>query len=485
MIQQLVSSLLAVLFIAFVIWLRVRILRGLRRLAQSAYNLVSALYYLLTHPVEVAQLCQIAFRNLLAHRRRTLLLGGAIGGVTAVLVMLMGVISGMKATMLESATTLVSGHVNVGGFYKVTAGQSAPVVTDYPKLIQFLRQEFPELDYISQRGRGWAKLVSDTGSVQVGVGGIDVESEPGFRQVIQVRNGQLDGLKEPGTILIFEEQARKLSVAVGDMLTLSAPTLRGANNTLDVRVVAIAANVGMMSQWNTFVPNQSLRDLYQLNNDTTGAIHLYLKDMDAIPEVQQRLREKLTAAGYTLMDNDPRAFWMKFDVVNREGWTGQKLDITNWEDEVFFVQWVLKALGAITGGLTFVLLVIIAMGIMNTLWIAIRERTREIGTLRAIGMQSWSVQVMFLAEALMLTLVATLAGAAIASVLCLVINALHLPAPSGVQVILLTEHWFLNVEPSDVASSISLIVGCAMLVSLIPSFLAARMKPVTAMQHNG
>ena len=33
------------------------------------------------------------------------------------------------------------------------------------------------------------------------------------------------------------------------------------------------------------------------------------------------------------------------------------------------------------------LLVIIAVGIMNTLWIAIRERTREIGTLRAIGMQ--------------------------------------------------------------------------------------------------
>ena len=37
--------------------------------------------------------------------------------------------------------------------------------------------------------------------------------------------------------------------------------------------------------------------------------------------------------------------------------------------------------------LIIVLLVIIAVGIMNTMWIAIRERTREIGTLRAIGMQ--------------------------------------------------------------------------------------------------
>ncbi len=65
---------------------------------------------------------------------------------------------------------------------------------------------------------------------------------------------------------------------VGDTLTLSAPTMRGTNNTLDVRVVAIAANMGMMSAWNVFVPSKTLRDLYQLRDDTTGAVHLYLKD---------------------------------------------------------------------------------------------------------------------------------------------------------------------------------------------------------------
>ncbi|MDY7225548.1 ABC transporter permease [Hyalangium rubrum] len=433
----------------------------------------------------MSQILLIAFRNLLAHRRRTLLLGGAIAGVTAVLIILMGVTNGMKSTMLESATTLMSGHVNVGGFYKVTAGQAAPVVTGYPKLIEFIKKEVPELDYVSQRGRGWAKLVSDTGSMQVGVGGIDVESETGFRNVIQVRSGKLDDLKEPGTILIFEEQARKLDVRVGDVLTLSSPTMRGTNNTLDVRVVAIAANVGMMSSFNTFVPSKSLRDLYQLKDDTTGAVYLYLKDMQTIPAVQQRLREKLPAAGYTLMDNDPRAFWMKFEVVNREGWTGQKLDITNWEDEISFVRWVVQALGFITGFLTFVLLVIIAVGIMNTLWIAIRERTREIGTLRAIGMQRRRVLVMFMTEALMLSLTATLTGAATATALCLLVNAQQVKAPEVVQVMLLTEHWFLKVEPGSVVFAVALITVCAMIVSIIPSFLAARMKPVTAMHHIG
>ncbi|WP_224369346.1 ABC transporter permease [Hyalangium versicolor] len=433
----------------------------------------------------MSQILLIAFRNLLAHTRRTALLGAAIAGVTGVLVILMGVSNGMQATMLESATTLMSGHINVGGFYKVTAGQSAPVVTQYPKLIQEIRQDVPELDYISQRGRGWAKLVSDTGSVQVGVAGMDVESEPGFRKVVQLREGKLDDLNQPGTILIFEEQAKKLDVKVGDTLTLSAPTMRGTNNTLDVRVVAIAANIGMMSSWNTFVPSKSLRDLYQLKDDATGAIFLYLKDMKAIPAVQQRLREKLAAGGYTLMDNDPRAFWMKFDVVNREGWTGQKLDITNWEDEISFVKWVVSALNAITGGLTFLLLVVIAVGIMNTLWIAIRERTREIGTLRAIGMQKGRVLVMFLTEAFMLSFTATVTGAAAATALCMFINWRQVVAPQVVQVMLLTEHWFLKVEPGSVVFAVTLITVASMLVSLIPSFLAARMKPVTAMHHIG
>ncbi|EAU65398.1 ABC transporter, permease protein, putative [Stigmatella aurantiaca DW4/3-1] len=391
----------------------------------------------------------------------------------------------MRATMLESATTLMSGHVNVGGFYKVTSGQAAAVVVNYPKIIDLIQKEVPELDYVSQRGRGWAKIVSDTGSMQVGVGGIDVEKEQGFRKILQIRSGKLDDLREPGTILIFEEQAKKLEVRVGDEVTLSAPTLRGTNNTLDVRVVAIAANVGMMSSFNTFVPSKSLQDLYQLKSDTTGAIFLYLKDMKDIPAVQQRLREKLAAANYTLMDNDPRAFWMKFDAINREGWTGQKLDITNWEDEISFVQWVVKGLGFLTGFLTFVLLVIIAVGIMNTLWIAIRERTREVGTLRAIGMQRRRVLVMFLTEALMLSLSATLAGATLATLFCLAINAQSVRAPEVVQVMLLTENWFLKVEPGSVAFAVTLITLCAMAVSLIPSFLAARMKPVTAMHHIG
>ncbi|WP_164014925.1 ABC transporter permease [Pyxidicoccus trucidator] len=431
------------------------------------------------------QLFLIAFRNLGTHRRRTLLLGGAIAGVTALLVILMGLSTGMEETMLRSATTLSTGHVNVGGFYKVSAGQAAPIVTGYPKILEQVRKDVPELDFIVHRGRGYAKVVSEAGSMQLGVGGIDVASEPGFRQVIQVREGTLDGLAEPNTVLLFEKQAKRLEVKVGDTVTMAAPTMRGTSNTVDLRVVAIAANIGLMSDFNVYVPAGTLRSLYQLREDTTGAIYLYLKDVKQVPEVQARLRKTLTEAGHEVMDNDPRAFFFKFEVVNREAWTGQKLDLTNWEDEISFINWTLTALKGLTGILIFVLLIIICVGIMNTLWIAIRERTREIGTLRAIGMQRTRVLAMFVFEALTLGFLGTLTGALVGLGVCLAVNAAGVSVPEVVAVFIMSEKLNLAVHPNSVVGAMLFITACTTAISLIPSFLAARLKPVTAMHHIG
>ena len=82
----------------------------------------------------------IAFRSLVQHRRRSLFLGIAIAAVTALLVLLNGLSTGVRETMIDTATTLSTGHVNVGGFYKVTQGQAAPVVTDYKKVLAVAKQ---------------------------------------------------------------------------------------------------------------------------------------------------------------------------------------------------------------------------------------------------------------------------------------------------------------------------------------------------------
>ncbi len=429
----------------------------------------------------------IAFRNLVQHTRRTLFLGGAIAAVTMLLVLLAGLSTGIRETMIETATTLSTGHLNVGGFFKVTAGQAAPVVTSYEKIEDIVRREVPETDFLVQRGRGWAKVVSDTGSEQLGVNGIDVRHEPKFASVLQIVSGKLDDLAEPGTALIFDNQAEKLGVKVGDALTYSAPTTRGTNNTIDVRVVAIAKSLGLLSSWTTFVPIQTLRTLYQLRPDATGVVQIMLKPaaVDHVNEIAARLRTTLEKSGYRVMDADPRAFWMKFQSVSREDWTGQKLDVTTWEDEISFITWTLKALQGLTFVLITILLGIVVVGIMNTMWIAIRERTREIGTLRAIGMQRGAVAWMFLLESLMLGLFGTVAGAIAGFAIAAALNGAQIHVGTGAQFILMSDHVKLAVHGGLLVFAVVLITIITGLAALYPSLRAARLRPVVAMSHFG
>jgi len=429
----------------------------------------------------------IAFRSLVQHRRRSLFLGLAIAAVTALLVLLNGLSTGVRETMIDTATTLSTGHVNVGGFFKVTAGQAAPVVTDYKRVMEVAKKTVPEMAFAVHRGRGWAKVVSDTGSMQLGITGIDIKAEPKFASVLQLVSGKLDDLAQAGTMLVFDNQAEKLGVKVGDAITISAPTTRGTNNTLDVRVVAIAHSLGLLSTWNAFVPIESLRALYQFNPDSTGVVQIMLKrqDLDKIPEISARLRTALEQAGWRVMTADPRAFWMKFQSVSREDWTGQKLDVTSWEDEISFMTWTLKALQGLSVVLIVILVTIIIVGIMNTMWIAIRERTREIGTLRAIGMHRREVLWMFLLESIMLGLLATVAGVLIGAGIAAGLNALHIHVGSGLQFFLMSPYLHISVHPSLLVSSVVAITIVTGLAALYPSIRAARLRPVVAMSHFG
>lgn len=429
----------------------------------------------------------IAARSLFQHRRRSLFLAAAIATVTALLLLLGGLSTGVRETMVRTATTLSTGHVNVGGFFKVTAGQSAPVVTDVRQVVELVKRSVPEMDFAVERGRGWAKVISDSGSMQAGINGIDIRHEPEFKRVLKITSGNIDDLAEPNTVLVFEAQLKKLGVKVGDAITISAQTTRGVANTIDCRVVAIARDVGLLSAWNVYVPSQTLRALYQLSPAVTGAVHIHLKQAEQpnARRIAARLRGALEAAGHRVMEEDPRAFWMKFEAVNREDWTGQKLDVTTWEDELSFLTWTVQLLDGMTAVLLIILIAIVVTGIMNTMWIAIRERTREIGTLRAIGMQRGGVLGMFLFESILLGFAAACAGALLGVGIASAVNAMEVGVPISVQLFLMSDRLYLAVHPSAVVFAVVLLTVITALAALYPSLRAARLRPVAAMSHFG
>jgi ABC-type lipoprotein release transport system permease subunit len=430
---------------------------------------------------------RIALRSLFQHRRRTIFLVAAISCVTGLLILLNALSTGISQTMIRAATTLSSGHVNVGGFYKVTRSQCGPIVTEFTKVVEAVRKDVPELEHWVHRGRGWAKIISDAGSTQAGVSGIDIENEPDFKRVIGVVSGRLEDLAEPNTALLFESQAERLKVKVGDAVTLSAQTNRGAANTVDLRVVAIAKDMGLMSKFGIFVPVDTTRALYQFRPDTTGVIQLYLRPqfVGKVTEIAARLRSTLEQAGYRVMDPDANPFWMKFQTVNREDWTGQKLDVTTWEDEVSFLTWTLKVIDALKLVLLTILIAIVVTGIMNTMWIAIRERTREIGTLRAIGMQRWGVLRMFLLESFQMGIIGTAIGALGGTAVALLVNAAEIRVPLTVQLFLMSDTIHLAVRPDMLASACLWITLITTLAALYPAYRAARLPPVSAMSHFG
>jgi len=412
-------------------------------------------------------------------------------------VILLSISRGISDNLVDSATTLSAGHVNVGGFYKVTTSEPAPIVTDMRALKAFIEENTPGLDYVTDRHRGWGKIVSPTQSIQAGLSGIDLVQEPQFAEKLRLApqsadveggvdeiTGDISQLKEPHTAMVFEDQARRLEVRVGDELTIQSETNGGRTNTVDVTIVAVAEDLGLLSNWVVVVPKTTILELYQINENTTGAIWVYLKDIEQAEPTMRHLRKVLIDSGYDVMEHQPLPFYMKFETVAGEDWTGQKLDVTVWKDEVSYLLWVLTAFDTVTWFLVAILVAIIAVGIMNTMWNSVRERTREIGTMRAIGMQRGRVLRLILLEATLLGVIASTLGALGGAGLSIALNAMEIPVPiDAFKVILLADSFRFSVHGSVLIAAVVVLSLFTTMAAVWPALRAARLRPITAIQH--
>jgi putative ABC transport system permease protein len=434
---------------------------------------------------EILLAIRLGLLNLVEHRQRSALLGGAIAIVTSFFVLLNAMSTGISGALVHSVTTLSSGDINVHGYYKPTPSQSSWLLTDYERVAEVLKRSVPELEVLVARTRGIGTLVSERSSTTLSLIGFDLNHEPKFNTHIDISSGELDALRQPKTLLIFESHARKLNVRVGDSVTISTQTLRGTFNTIDVRVGAIARDVGILSQYSVFMPVEAIDELYQLKANTSSSLQLAIKPefQGDLPAIAQRLRQSLAAAGYRVMPPDPRNVAFKFQVLSRDAWSGQKLDVTTWRDEFSFMNWTETALRGMSTLLMLILMAIVTTGIMNTLWIAIRERTREIGALRAIGMQRASVARTFLVETTLLGAISSISGVCLGTVAAWGINAAQIQVPTTVQLFLMRDTLVLSVEPMSLLAAVALITLVTGLAALYPSLRAARLKPVDAMSH--
>ena len=440
----------------------------------------------------------IAFRNLLQAKRRTILLSLAVSIVATLFLFLRTVSASVSERMVESATTLSAGHVNIGGFYKGRKKASNPIIAERTKVRAIIAQTIPEAVGIIDRQRGWGRVISSASSINVGINGINFAEETRFFSVLRLAKeqeyvkggrdeafGKFEDLRQPNTILIFAGQAKKLEVKVGDTLTVVTEASGGRSNTVDLRVAVIASDVGFMSNWAMFTQRQTVLDLYQLGPDTTGAVMLYLPTVDGSLAAMERLRTAFKASGFTVRDHEPLPFFQKFDKVSGEDWLGQQLDLTIWSDEISFILWISEALDLVSFFVIGVLAVIIIGGIMNAMWMSVRERTKEIGTMRAIGAKKSFIIQMFLCEAVMLGFIASFIGVVLGGAVILLINSLHIPISSdGIRLFLMANTLKFSLHLSQVVSTILLFSFITGLAALYPAFKAAKLRPVDALMQS-
>ncbi|MDD2805111.1 MAG: FtsX-like permease family protein [Elusimicrobiales bacterium] len=174
----------------------------------------------------------------------------------------------------------------------------------------------------------------------------------------------------------------------------------------------------------------------------------------------------------------------KYQEISRNKWKGTTIDVSTMYETASDILKLESVLNIITISAVVILFFIILLGVVNTLRMTIRERTREIGTVRAIGMQRGDVRDMFILETFFLTLFASAAG------LLLGFGAMRLLSlitfnitdnPLGM--LLINGHLYFLPTFAGVAGSVLTIILIAVCTAFFPARRAANMPPAKALGH--
>ncbi|MBK9577763.1 MAG: FtsX-like permease family protein [Fibrobacterota bacterium] len=143
------------------------------------------------------------------------------------------------------------------------------------------------------------------------------------------------------------------------------------------------------------------------------------------------------------------------------------------------------ALNLITLVAVLILFLVVLTGVVNALRMTVRERTREIGTLRSLGMQASQVRTLFLMEAGLLSLLSALAGTALALVAMFALSQLTFPIEGNpLSMLLVRGHLVFVPEIFATIGQILLVIGMAVLAAWNPASQAAKLSPANALRHH-
>jgi putative ABC transport system permease protein len=408
----------------------------------------------------MAKFLLLAFRNVFRNRRRTVMTLIMVGGGVTGLLLAGGYFAFMTRGLREDTINAGLGHLQIftADHFKrdevrvLDTGienwrQVAATVSSAPHV----RGVAPRIDFYGMASNG-TKAVGFMGSA------VDPNAERslGFRSRGLVGR-DLDP-KSGGEVeaILGAGLAKSMNVKVGDGLTLLAMTSDGALNGVDVEIVGIV--------------NSGISEL--------DARYLRI----TLPAAQRLLQSDRVTNLVVGLDSTSNTDLAYTELIPRLNGLSQQMTLKKWIDLATYYKQVNTLFNGIFLFMGIIVFFMVLMSSVNTLLMAMLERTREIGTMLAMGTPRTWIVALFMLEATLLGGMGAVVGVVGGNLLGVILNSagLHMPPPPGYSVAIAFK--VLHVPAIMVGASILVIFSLA-LSSIIPAIRASRLQIAEALAH--
>jgi len=398
----------------------------------------------------------MAFRDLGRNRRRSFFSSLALAMGLALLLLMAAFIRGEMGSAMESSIRLQTGHLQI----RAQSYDESKTSLKWEDLVENPDQVAGRIATLAPVKVATPRLFA-TGIVSVRdetagvrVFGIDPLSEANA----PYREGMVDGeyltADDRSGILIGQPLAEKLGLKVGDQFNLSVNT---SNGDVDEQLFSVrgiySTETNAFDNFTVFMPLAKAQAMTQTENHASTILVL-LKDKAQTDVVAAALQST------------------NYKVLN---WIQMNEFMTTYEE---FANAYMYILYLIVLGIT-------ATVIVNTLVMAVFERTREIGILSAIGMKGRRIMAMFLAESSLLAVGGIIMGLALGYLAVTYFAKFGFYIGNmGITGFLISNTVYTDLTLEDAVNLTVMAFVITLLAGFYPAVLAARMEPVEAL-HGG
>ncbi len=437
---------------------------------------------------------KIALRNITRQKKRSILLGSAITFGVMIIILLNSFTAGLTETIQENFTSLMGGHVYINGMEVTSSGKIVHAIGDKASLDQALEKVKDDIKEIHVRAQaGQSEIIFGSKSTRMLMYGVDWEEERLLEKTLILKEGSFDALSDPKAVIIPETVAEKLGVKAGETVLLRFDTVTGQRNVGDFVVGAISKDTSGFSFVSAgYADIAYLGNLLGLGEGEYQYVNLYLKDIHRMEAVAADLTSELKRIALVDVPDEKdtennahqksMGFFMGGSTKTEDPWEGTKFSVSTLNDVMEPVLQMINILNAVALTLFLILLTITMVGLLNTFRMVLIERTREIGTLRAIGMHKKDIRNIFLFEALFLSLAGALAGLVIALIISSGVGAIAFKPESSLGFFLLNRHLLFITTFSGIMKVVVILSGMTLVSVYLPARRAARLKVANALR---